>query len=325
MITAYCPRGGALERVSLGPDGALPEDAVWIDLFEPAPGEDQRVEAALGISIPTHEEMVEIEPSSRLRIEGGASYMTGSVVCSSETDHPFLSEVSFILAGGRLTTVRYAQSRPFSMTESRLAKACPQGYSGEQLMLELLDAIVDRAADIIERLSAEIEGVSRRVFEREEASTGGSQHYRILLRMIGARAALASQVRESLVSMGRLATFLAAENGMRHFSKDQRALIKSQQRDIASLNDHVSYLGDKVTFLLDATLGMVSIEQNNIIKIFAVLSVVLMPPTLIASVYGMNFANMPELNESWGYPAALVAMVVAAIVPYLLFKWKRWL
>ncbi|MCJ8144614.1 magnesium transporter CorA family protein [Ancylobacter sp. A5.8] len=325
MITAYCPRGGALQRVSLTPDSALPDDAVWIDLFEPTPDEDQRVEAALGIAIPTREEMVEIEPSSRLRVEGGASYMTGSVVCNSETEHPRLSEVSFILSGGRLTTVRYAQSRPFSMTESRLGKSCPPGYSGEQLMLELLDAIVDRAADIIERLSAEIEGVSHRVFERDEASAGGSQRYRILLRMIGARATLASQVRESLVSMGRLATFLAAENGVRHFSKDQRVMIKSQQRDIASLNNHVSYLGDKVTFLLDATLGMVSIEQNNIIKIFAVLSVVLMPPTLIASIYGMNFEHMPELDERWGYPAALVAMMVAAIVPYLLFKWKRWL
>lgn len=325
MIHVYCLRAGALVPVLVPADGSIPADALWIDLFKPTVDEDRLVEAALGVAIPTREEMVEIEPSSRLRVENGASYMTGSIICNSEGERPILSEATFILSAGRLTTVRYDESRPFTMTKHRLVKACSEQYRGEQLMLDILDAIVDRAADIIERLSSETESVSRRVFERDEASAGGSQRYKILLRMIGRRAELASKVRESLVSIARIVTFLAAENLPPKLTKEQRTLLKSLHRDITSLNDHVSYLGDKVTFLLDATLGMVSIEQNNIIKIFAVLSVVLMPPTLIASIYGMNFQHMPELADRFGYPLALLAMVVAAIVPYMLFKWKKWL
>ena len=328
MIHAYCLRDGGLDRTPVETGGTIPADAVWIDLLRPTNGEDQLVEQALGIAVPTREEMVEIEPSSRLRIENGAAYMTGSIVCNSESERPTLGEVTFILIGGKLATVRYDESKPFSLIIAKLDRSCPAYFTGEQLMLELLDTIIDRAADIIERLAIEIDNVSRRVFEKDEAGSdshgNSSQRYKVLLRMIGRKGDLGSKVRESLVSIQRLVMFLGADaNG--HFSKDQRAALKSMQRDVASLNDHVSFLGNKVTFLLDATLGMVSIEQNNIIKIFAVLSVVLMPPTLIASIYGMNFTHMPELEVRWGYPAALVAMLVAAVVPYMIFKWKRWL
>lgn len=328
MIHAYCLRDGALDRVPVEPGEAIPTDAVWIDLLRPTNGEDLLVEQILGIAVPTREEMVEIEPSSRLRIEGGASYMTGSIVCNSESERPTLAEATFILVGGKLATVRYDESKPFSLVIAKLDRACPANFTGEQLMLELLDTIIDRAADIIERLAAEIDNVSRRVFEKEEAGGGpqgnNSQRYKVLLRMIGRKGDLGSKVRESLVSIQRVVAFLGA-GADGHFNKDQRAALKSMQRDVASLNDHVSFLGNKVTFLLDATLGMVSIEQNNIIKIFAVLSVVLMPPTLIASIYGMNFQHMPELEVRWGYPAALIAMLAAAVVPYMIFKWKRWL
>jgi magnesium transporter len=107
--------------------------------------------------------------------------------------------------------------------------------------------------------------------------------------------------------------------------KEQRAHLKSVARDISSLTDHAHFLANKITFLLDATLGMVSLEQNNVIKLFSVMAVTLMPPTLIASIYGMNFKHMPELDWVYGYPLAIVAMVVAAIGPYFFFKWKRWL
>jgi magnesium transporter len=325
MITAYCVRGGALEGIAIGSGETIPPDAIWIDLFNPAPGEDKLIEASLRISVPTREEMVEIEPSSRLRVENGARYMTGSIVCNSEGDHPALAEISFILAAGKLTTVRYDDPKPLRMVVAKFDGACPGTMKGDRLLLELLDTITDRAADIIEKLSGDIDGLSRRIFEREAPATGGSQRFRIILKMLGRKADLASKVRESLVSIGRLVTFLSTEGEAERFDKDQRALLKSMQRDIGSLNDHVSYLGNKIIFLLDATLGMVSIEQNNIIKIFAVLSVVLMPPTLIASIYGMNFQHMPELADRYGYPLALLAMLVAAVVPYWFFKWKKWL
>ncbi len=325
MINAYSIRNGALARTSVGNADSIPTDAIWIDLFKPAPDEDLIVEASLGIAVPTQAEMVEIEPSSRLRIENGARYMTASVVCHSETEEPTLSDVTFILTNGRLATVRYEESTPFRIAQPKLDRAAAGALRGDRVLLILLDTIIDRAADIIERLGGDIDAISRRVFERDEAGETGSQRFRVLLRMLGRRGDLASKVRESLVSIGRLVTFLGTESEAQRFDKEQRALLKSMQRDVTSLNDHVSYLGNKITFLLDATLGMVSIEQNNIIKIFAVLSVVLMPPTLIASVYGMNFQYMPELNEHWGYPIALAAMLAAAVVPYLIFKWKRWL
>ncbi|MCK0207468.1 magnesium transporter CorA family protein [Starkeya koreensis] len=325
MITAYSVRAGALVPHRLGPDEALPPDAVWLDLFKPGEGEDRIVEAALGISVPTREEMVEIEPSSRLRVENGARYMTASVICNSEGELPALAEVTFILAGGRLATVRYDEPKPFKVVVATLDRTCPDGMKGDRLLLVMLDTIIDRAADIIERLSQEIDAVSHQVFERESARAGDSQRFRVILKQLGRRGDLASKARESLVSIGRLVTFLATEGEAQRFDKEQRALLKSMQRDVASLSDHLTYLGGKITFLLDATLGMVGIEQNNIIKIFAVLSVVLMPPTLIASVYGMNFQHMPELDERWGYPLALGAMALAAVLPYLFFKWKKWL
>lgn len=325
MITAYCVRDGLLAPISVRTVDDMPADAVWVDLFRPSEGEDRIIEQALGLSVPTREEMVEIEPSSRLRVENGARYMTGAIVCNSDGERPTLAEISFILAGNRLTTVRYDEPTPFRLVVAKLDRACPPGTRGDRLLLIMLDTVIDRAADIIERLSGDIDAVSRQVFEEATDRPSDSRRFRTILKLLGRRGDLASKVRESLVSMGRLVTFLSTEGEAQRFDKDQRALLKSMQRDVGSLNDHVSYLGNKITFLLDATLGMVGIEQNNIIKIFAVLSVVLMPPTLIASVYGMNFQHMPELDERWGYPIALIGMLAAAVVPYLFFKWKRWL
>ena len=323
MIHAYCLRDGALRLIEVPVGGDMPADAVWIDLFAPSPTEDRFVEAALGIAIPTHEEMAEIEPSSRLRVENEAQYMTGSLVLGSEGERPGLSEVTFILFRSRLLTVRYGEFKAFSLVVGQLERGCPEGLRGDQIFMSLLDAIVDRSADIIERVAADIDLISRRIFERDNGQ--GSQRHRAILRQIGRKGDLASKARESLVSMARIVTFLTAEGEARKPGKEQRSALKSLQRDISSLTNHVSYLGDKITFLLDATLGMVSIEQNNIIKIFAVLSVVFMPPTLIASIYGMNFEYMPELADHWGYPVALLAMLAAAIGPYWFFKWKRWL
>ena len=152
-----------------------------------------------------------------------------------------------------------------------------------------------------------------------------SRTYNDILKTIGRKGDLTSKVRESLVSIGRLLLFLANEaDGMR-WAKDMRAQLKAMQRDVQSLSDHATYLTNKITFLLDAMLGVVSLEQNNIIKIFSVAAVVFMPPTLVASIYGMNFKHMPELDWEFGYPIAIVLMLVAAVLPYFFFKWKKWL
>jgi len=307
------------------PGAEVPESAVWLDLVNPAPGEDKVVERLLGVAVPTREEMQEIEVSSRLYVEHHARFMTATLMCQSETVTPKTTAVTFILAGHRLVTVRYDEPRPFMIVSNKLARSCPSTINGEAVMLDLLDAVIDRAADILERIGMEVDRVSHDIFEPENSSDDRSLSYKDILKAIGGKGDLTSKVRESLVSIGRLLLFLANEaEGMR-WSKDVRLQLQAMQRDVLSLSDHATYLANKITFLLDAMLGVVQIEQNNIIKIFSVAAVVLMPPTLIASIYGMNFKHMPELDWVYGYPLGIVLMLLAAVLPYYFFKWRKWL
>jgi magnesium transporter len=325
MLSVYIPRGTVLERKVVDEAGPIPDGAVWFDLVTPTMAEDKLLEATLGIAVPTREEMQEIEISSRLYVENGARYMTATLMYQSETATPKTTAVTFILTGHRLVTVRYDEPRPFTLIGTKLARHCAPTVSGESIMMELLDAVIDRAADILERAGADIDKISHDIFEPEGRRANRSMTYQYIFKRIGRKGDLTSKVRESLVSIGRLVLFLANEADGLKWPKEMRQQLKSMQRDVQSLSDHVSYLGNKVTFLLDAMVGVISVEQNNIIKLFSVAAVVLMPPTLIASIYGMNFKNMPELGWDFGYPMAVVLMVIAAILPYWFFKWKRWL
>jgi magnesium transporter len=325
MLAAYFPRGTLLEHTKVESESEIPETAVWFDLVNPSLAEDKVVERILGIAVPTREEMQEIEVTSRLYVENGARYMTATLMCQSDTATPKTTPVTFILAGHRLVTVRYEDPRPFAIVNTKLGRACSASVSGESVLMELLDAIIDRAADILERIGAEVDQVSHDILEPEGQQADRSRSYNDILRTIGRKGDQTSKARESLVSIGRLLLFLANEaDGMR-WPKEMRAQLKGMQRDVQSLSDHATYLSNKLTFLLDAMLGVVSLQQNNIIKIFSVVAVVLMPPTLVASIYGMNFRHMPELEWTFGYPAALALMAVAAALPYLYFKWRKWL
>ncbi|MDQ2954832.1 MAG: magnesium transporter CorA family protein [Pseudomonadota bacterium] len=323
MLTAYIARGNSLEAKPVEGGAGVPDEAVWIDLVNPAGGEDKLIEHLVGIAVPTREEMQEIEVSSRLYVENGARYMTATLMSQSDTATPKTTPVTFILAGKRLITVRYDEPRPFAIVRHKLSRSCPPNVTGETVLMDLLDAVIDRAADILEKIGIEVDQVSQKIFQPRHAR--GSRFYNSVLQTIGRKGDLTSKVRESLVSIGRLVLFLSHEaEGMR-WPKDMRAQLTSMQRDVVSLTDHASYLTNNITFLLDAMIGVVTIEQNNIIKIFSVAAVVFMPPTLVASIYGMNFRHMPELEWIAGYPYALVVMVAAAILPLLYFKWRRWL
>lgn len=325
MLSVFVPTDSQLKKTAPADLAALPDQSVWIDLLNPTAPEDRAVERLAGIAVPTREDMQEIEVSSRLYIESGARYMTATLMCQSDTDMPRTTAVTFILAGHRLVTVRYDQPRPFSVVEAKLARACAAGLTGEMVLMELLDAVIDRCADILERVGADVDQVSHEIFEPESQRHGHAKQYSQILIAIGRKGDLTSKVRESLVSIGRLVTFLSAVVEGVKWSKDMREQLKTMQRDVASLTDHASYLSGKITFVLDAMLGVVNLEQNNIIKLFSVMAVVLMPPTLIASIYGMNFKVMPELDWPHGYPMALIMMVAAAVLPYYLFKLKKWL
>ena len=325
MFSVYVPSDASLRKVVVDDLSKLPDNAVWIDLLRPAPGEDKAVERFAGIAVPTREDMQEIEISSRLYIENSVRYMTATLMCQSESDTPRTAAVTFIMAGHLLVTVRYDSPKPFSLVENKLARSCAPSITGETVMMELLDAVIDRCADILERIGSDVDQVSHEIFEPESTRHGHSKQYSQILIAIGRKGDLTSKVRESLVSIGRLVTFLSAIVEGVKWSKDMREQLKTMQRDVASLTDHASYLSNKITFVLDAMLGVVNLEQNNIIKLFSVMAVVLMPPTLIASIYGMNFKIMPELDWQHGYPMALIMMLAAAVVPYFVFKWKKWL
>jgi magnesium transporter len=324
MLWVYVPRGTSLDRIAVASDADVPENAVWFDLVNPSQQEDKIVERKLGIAVPTREEMQEIEVTSRLYVENGARYMTATLMCQSDTDTPKTTAVTFILSGHRLITVRYDEPRPFMIVGNKLARICPAGANGESVLMELLDAVIDRAADILERIGAEVDQVSHDIFEPEAEQKRSHQD---ILKVIGRKGDLTSKVRESLVSIGRVLLYLAneADSENMRWAKETRSQLRGMQRDVQSLSDHATYLSNKITFLLDAMLGVVFIEQNNIIKIFSIAAVVLMPPTLVASIYGMNFKHMPELDWTLGYPLAILLMLAAAALPYFIFKWKKWL
>jgi magnesium transporter len=324
MLSVYVPHDGSLERRTLAAGEAPPDSAVWLDLMMPASPEDKVVEQLLGVGVPTREEMQEIEVSSRLYVENSARYMTATLMCQSDSPTPKTTPVTFILSGHRLVTVRYDEPRPFAIVGHKLSRMAPDKITGESVLVDLLDAVIDRSADILERIGAEVDQISRSIFEPD--GRDDNPEYKDILKELGRRGDLTSKVRESQVSIGRLLLFLANEADSMRWKKDARAQLKSMQRDVVSLADHATYLGNKITFLLDALLGSVSIQQNDIIKIFSIAAVVFMPPTLVASIYGMNFHHgMVELEWEYGYPYAIALIVIAAIVPYLVFKWKKWI
>src|ERR1700748_1272472 len=322
MFSVFVPSETSLKKANIEDPSRLPDNAVWVDLVKPTAAEDRAVEKLAGIAVPTREDMQEIEISSRLYIENGARYMTATLMCAADTDNPRTTAGTFILANHRLVTVRYDEPKPFSLVENKLARSCPPGITGEMVLMELLDAVIDRNADILERAGGDMDNISHQIFEPNGAArTGHAKRYSDILIAIGRKGDLTSKVRESLVSIGRVVTFVAAAVDGVKWSKDMREQLKTMQRDVTSLTDHASYLSNKITFVLDAMLGVVNLEQNNIIKLFSVMAVGLVAPTLSASIYGMNFKVMPELEWQHGYPFALVAMLLAAVLPYMYFRW----
>src|SRR5437016_4142902 len=211
MLAIYVPRGTSLERKQVQDLAEIPEAAVWFDLVNPTQQEDKLVERVLGIAIPTREEMQEIEVSSRLYVENGARYMTATLMCQSDTASPKTTPVTFILAGHKLVTVRYDEPRPFTLVSNKLARACPPTVSGETIVMDLLDAVIDRAADILERAGADIDRASHDIFEPEGRRVDRTVTYRYIFKTIGRKGDLTSKVREALVSIGRLVLFLANE------------------------------------------------------------------------------------------------------------------
>ncbi len=309
----------------------IPTDAVWIDLIEPTRDEDRLVEEYLNISVPTRDEMQDIEPSAILYIENGARYMTARILCNSDSEAPRLVAVSFILTEKSLVTLRYDEPRSFQMFANRAIKPGGCGHQPEAVLDGLLETITDRAAEILRKVGDDIEVTSRAVFDTKRKAfdpktATATTRYEDVISSLGRYGDLISNVRESMVSLERMLLFLSTNMARPKKASGFNAEWRTAVRDTQSIEEHASFLNNKIQFILDATLGLVTLQQNNIIKLFSVMAVVLMPPTLIASIYGMNFRQgMPELDWQYGYPFALGLMVTMAILPYLFFRWKKWL
>ena len=305
----------------------LPADTVWIDLLDPTSAEEKLVEQSISLSIPTRDEMAEIEQSSRLYEENGAIYMTATVLAGLDENDPISTPVTFVLTNRHLVTVRYADPKPIRSFADSLTRHPELLGNAMETLVKLLDAIVDRLADSIEQVAAEIELISKRVFRRAPDERGRripSLKLEALLVRIGNCQDLLAKARETAGSTARLLSFVAACSHFRG-NTEQRDHIRSLSDDIESLTDHSGFLSNNITFLLDASLGLISIEQNAILKVFSVASLILLPPTLVGAIYGMNFEHMPELKWVYGYPMALVVMLLSAVLPYLYFRRRGWL
>lgn len=301
------------------------EEAVWIDLLNPTQEEEGIIERGLKCDVPTREELQEIEASSRLYQEDGAFFMTATLVFKGGGSEAQVTPATFILVGNRLLTVRYAEPGAFALFLTRCSRQEMDLNKGCMVLIGLLEAVVDRLVGFIEHIQAQVEQLSHSVFKNTGTVAKRQRRYDVVLQNIGHEGEVVSKVRESCHSLGRLLTYLAYAVNERKEGKVVTSRVRAAVRDVNSLTDHATFLSGKIVFLLDATLGMIQIQQNDIIKIFSVAAVVFLPPTLIASIYGMNFQDMPELNWVLGYPVALGMMILFAILPYLYFKHKGWL
>ncbi len=325
MLTIYT----AGQKRIAAPDltaAALPTGAVWLDLLDPTKEEEAFVERVVGVPVPTRDEMVEIEPSSRQYRSGEAVVVIASLVAgahhAASGEGPVLTPVSFVLTPAHLVTIRYAKPTVFALFGAHVERAAELCTDTTTTLTHLLEAIVDRMADVLEHTGEEIDRISGSTFRR-----GASRRQRmtnaaleVLLVRIGRAQDVVSKSRMSGVSLARLLSFLGST-----VDAERQEQLATLAKDVASLTDHATYLAGNITFLLDAALGLINIEQNAIIKIFSVAAVIFMPPTLVASIYGMNFKAMPELNFHYGYPMALGVMICSAVLPYQFFKSRGWL
>jgi magnesium transporter len=305
----------------------IPNAATWVDLEEPTEEEEKLVERCIKLDVPTESEMAEIEPSSRLYERDGALYMTVSVLYGVQDGQPRTTPISFVLTDNRLVTVRYATPKPLRAFEDHARRDPAVVKDAPTALVRMLDAIIDRLADELENVSETMEELSREIFAQSQQDRRiPVKKLTALLSRIGHAQTLLTKIRYSTVSTLRMLSFFGASNAANDGKKpDLLHHTASLSTDVTALSEHASYLIDSLQFLLDASLGLISIEQNAAMKLFSWAAVVFLPPTLIAGIYGMNFRYFPELNWHYGYAISLGLMFASAVGPYLYFKRRGWI
>lgn len=322
MITAFLPTARAMEAVSVAPGNTIPATALWVDLHSPTPAERKAAESLIGIEIPTPEDMAAIETSERLYEDNGVLVMTAVMPMAVREPDPKVSSLTFVLTARRLVTVRYGDPKSIAMSARRAQTDGSVPHTGPGAMFMLLESIIDRAADEVEKASSEYDLMAMKVFEGG-VSARKSADYKEAIKTIGRIGLKIAKMHDVCATIARLMLFLSFHRSTVSLTQQQSAACKSIGRDIQSIKQHADALDAKLNFLLDATVGLVTLEQNQIIKLFSVLAVIFLPPTLIASIYGMNFEIMPELKWVYGYPFSLVVMVASVALTFLYFRWQK--
>ena len=307
-------------------EGAALADAAWIDLLDATAEERAAVEAATKLRLPTKAEIEEIESSSRVYAESGALYLSTPILTGTDCVSDVPTTIGFVLTPARLITLRFA---PFPAFDALMKNTPPSPRpSPHDAFLRTVETLVDYTADALEHASARLEAISHKAFRTEPAPGArprrSGDELRAGLRSLGRISDGISHLRDTLLGLGRIATFVQEATPEAH-EKDTDTRLRAIRQDIVSLTDYQSHLTSKVQLLLDATLGFISIQQNDIVKMLTVVSLVGVPPVLIAGIYGMNFKNMPELGWHFGYPFALGLIVVSALIPYAWLKWRGWM
>ncbi len=299
------------------------DSVVFLDLLNPSRPEETQAEGWLQYQLPSREEMEEIEESSRLYIDDGKLYMTAWIPIGLDTHAPDNTSISFVLSEKSLTTVRYADPQSFRILADQLRKQCRPPLTSDGVFLLLMDLIVDRIADALQTVEADLKKLANDVFSisTQKPSASAERDLGQVVKLLGRRFAMVANLRESLVSINRMLQYFL-NNAATWMHGDLAAQFRSVMRDVKSLDDYTSQQTQEMTFLLESTLGLINIQQNQIIKIFTIASVLFMPPTLIASIYGMNL-KMPETNFPITYPVVLLLLVISAIIPIIFFKKKK--
>jgi magnesium transporter len=326
MLGAYAAREGQ-PLCDFPTDGNL-ADAQWIDLLEPTDDEKKRVVEATGLSIATEQELSAIETSSRLAYDGNAIYLSMPLVAKVEGQPAVVRPIGFILSRDKLVTIRFHRSRAFHNFLDIQHRVPMEAAAPIDIFILLLEAISDRLADLLESIRDELDAISKQIFldmriDKAKPSRKGDELQEVL-KSLGRSADVMSSVRDSLLGVGRILPYVT-QIAASWIDREMRDRIKSLRQDVASLADYDSHLNQKLQFLLDATLGLINNAQNSIIKVLTVVSAVGVPPTLVASIYGMNFKDMPELNWAFGYPYGLTLILLSAILPLIWFKRRGWL
>jgi magnesium transporter len=319
---------GFAPRETLTPGPHLDTDAIWIDLLDPTDDERAAAQRITGLDVPVRDEIAEIESSSRLAFEDGVLTLNTPAAYRDGNGHSMVAPLGFVLSPQRLVTVRFAALPVFdSVAEhfSHLGRPC----SSMEIFVILLEGMVDRFADVLERVAVDLEGTSRDIFggedgTRRRSSIRADRELRRTLTQIGRAGDAIGNLRDVLLGFGRIVAYVQ-QVAADWTAPELRTRLQTVKQDIASLNDYDQQLTNKMSFLLDATLGFINIEQNNGVKVLTVVSVVGIPPTFVVGLYGMNFKGMPEYDWAWGYQYGLVLIALSIVVPLVWFKIKGWL